>query len=193
VTTETQREIVQTAGEATGKINGFNHIVLVCKDMEASVRFYRDLLGLKVVKTAPARRGYERQYFFELPNGELFSLYQMSTVAPEPQRPVVNKLWPTLDGTPPDRPEKLDHMAFNVDTREEVLWFQRHLREHGVLVSEMIGDEPGTGFLAGRIYFVDPDGTPLEVATSEPGNPGWQGFDYTTWYEDTDPVPSVRP
>jgi catechol 2,3-dioxygenase-like lactoylglutathione lyase family enzyme len=192
VTGRDARAIEPAVGEAVGKINGFNHIVLMCRDMDRSVRFYRDLLGLTVVRTAPERRGYERQYFFELANGEMFSLYQLSRTVPWPEQPVVNKLWPLCDGTPPAHPQKLDHLAFNVDTRKELLWFIAHLRANGVEVSEMVGDEPGTGFLAGRIYFHDPDGNPLEIATAELSNPGWREFDRGSWLCDDAPVPALR-
>lgn len=181
--------IVVSDGPAVGKITGINHLVFLCRDMDRSVRFYRDLLGLKIVRSTPAEKGFELQYFFELGNGELFSLYQMGSTVDSPQPPVVNILWPGADGTPPPAPEKCDHLAFNVDTMEELLWFQRHLREHGVEVSEIFGEAIGTGFLPGRIYFYDPDGNPLEIATTAVDDPGWEGFDYDRWLRDC--VPSA--
>ena len=37
-------------------ITGINHLVLVCKDMEETLHFYRDLLGLRVKATLPGNR-----------------------------------------------------------------------------------------------------------------------------------------
>lgn len=184
-------ELVRVAGPAAGRITGFNHVVLVCREMERSVRFYRDLLGLEVARTAPERRGYERQYFFRLGNGEFFSLYQMSTSAERPQPPIVNGVYPGSDGTPPERPEKMDHLAFNVDTMETLLWFQSHLRAHGVEVSDVKGGPVGADFIPGRIYFYDPDRNPLEIATLALDDPRWADFDPDAWFEDDPPVPSM--
>lgn len=185
-------ERVVQAGPAAGKITGFNHLVLVCRDMNASVRFYRDILGLRIMRTAPERRGYQKQYFFELGNGELFSLYQMANVVERPEPPVVNSAWPGSDGVPPQNPQKMDHLAFNVDDMETLLWFQQHLRSRGVAVSEVFGQPAGTEFLPGRIYFYDPDGNPLEIATLDAANPGWEGFDHEKWFQDDTPVPALN-
>jgi catechol 2,3-dioxygenase-like lactoylglutathione lyase family enzyme len=193
--TEPHQRIVATKGAAVGRITGFNHIVLVCRDIDRSVRFYRDILGLKVIRTQPTpREEYERQYFFELPNGEYFSLYQIARVAERPQEPLANWMWPGSEAQPPADPEKLDHLAFNVDSHEMLLWFQQHLRDNGVPVSDVYSADagnPANGFLSGRIYFYDPDHNPLEIASSDLGHPSWTGFDKRRWLRETDPVPAL--
>src|SRR5215510_9550730 len=45
------RRILQESGPAAGRISGINHLVLFARDMNEGVRFYRDLLGLRVVRT----------------------------------------------------------------------------------------------------------------------------------------------
>lgn len=182
------QRIVASTGPAAGKITGFNHLVLLCTDLDRSTRFYRDLLGLKVVRTQPEwRTEYERQYFFELGNGELFSLYQSQRMVP-PERPLVNTLWPE-DGPPSPRPQKLDHLAFNVDSMDELHWFQERLRDCAVAVSKVFVSEGG--FLAGRIYFSDPDGNPLEIATFDKADPKWENFDNRAWLREENPVPAL--
>jgi catechol 2,3-dioxygenase-like lactoylglutathione lyase family enzyme len=191
-TADPARDVILARGDAVGKISGFHHVVLLCRDMDRTVHFYRDLLGLRIVRTSPTQRGYERQYFFELGNGEMFSLYQMSTVSENPEPPIVSRLWPGK-AAPADRPQKLDHLAFKVETREELEWFHARLTEHGVPVSDIKPDPPGQRFLPGRIYFYDPDGNPLEISCDEPADPSfWDGFDRVEWLMDHDPVPALR-
>ncbi len=186
------RQIDVSAGAAAGKISGYHHVVLLCRDMERTAHFYRDILGLRIVRTSPAQRGYERQYFFALGNGEMFSLYQMESVPERPEPPVVSRLWPGTAAVA-ERPQKLDHLAFKVDTRADLEWFHERLVEHGVPVSDVVPDPPGQRFLPGRIYFYDPDGNPLEISCDEPADPDfWEGFDQREWLKDHDPVPSIR-
>jgi catechol 2,3-dioxygenase-like lactoylglutathione lyase family enzyme len=181
------RDVITEAGEARGRLTGFSHLVLVCRDMDRSVRFYRDLLGLKIVRTSPRQRGYEKQYFFALTNGELLALYQMADVAPGPA-PVVAGLWPAHDGDESQAPTRMDHFAFNVDSIAELEWFRDHLRGHGVSTSDVVGDRDGMPFLPGRLYFSDPDGNPLEIATAARADPRWRGFDERAWLRDDEPV-----
>ncbi|GAA4540224.1 VOC family protein [Pseudonocardia xishanensis] len=182
------QRIVASTGPAAGKITGINHLVMLCTDLDRSTRFYRDLLGMKVVRTQPDwREEYERQYFFQLANGELFSLYQSQKMT-APERPLVNSLWPE-DDEPSQRPQKLDHLAFNVDSMDDLHWFQERLTAHGVPVSKVWVSE--AGFLAGRIYFSDPDGNPLEIATFDAADPRWESFDDRAWLREEHPVPAL--
>jgi catechol 2,3-dioxygenase-like lactoylglutathione lyase family enzyme len=189
---EPYRRIAESGGPAAGKIDGINHLVLVCKDMERSVRFYRDLLGLRLVATQPTPRAeYERQYFFELGNGELLSLYQVANAAAATETAIVPKMWPESVLGPPAHPEKMDHLAFDVPTNEDVAWFKAHLESSGVAVSAIARRPLGRLALCDSIYFYDPDSTPLEIASSERNNPAWNGVDRTQWFRETDPVPSA--
>jgi len=211
------RQIVATKGPAVGKITGINHLVLFIPDMDEGVRFYRDLLGLKVVRTQPlfstnalslretalmstgtlreesAVDFSVRQVFFEMGNGELFSLYETATVDRKPDASVVSFLWPTNENKAPLHPQKLDHLAFNVETRADLEWFRQHLQAHGVAVSDLIerrGKDASHRFLL-SIYFSDPGNNPLEIATFDRGDPGWKGYDYSEWFRDENPTPAL--
>src|SRR6266508_3334601 len=108
------QRIVASRGPAAGKITGINHLVLFARDLDQSVRFYRDILGLKIVKTQPrfstnamslrdrARVSTDsvtgaaavdlsvRQIYFALGNGELFSLYEAAEADPCPDASIVS-------------------------------------------------------------------------------------------------------
>lgn len=185
--------LVTESGDAAGLIAGFSHVVLMCADMDRSVRFYRDLLGLRVLRTqGRGRSEYERQYVFELGNGEQLTLCQVAAADPDPPAPLVSWAWPGVERRPPARPQKLDHLAFDVASRDVVQWFHARLRARGVEVSEVHGVAPPGAPLAAHFYFYDPDLNPLEIASAERAHPGWRGFDRRAWLRETDPVPALR-
>lgn len=117
------RRILQESGPATGRILGINHLVLFAQDMNEAVNFYRDVLGLRVVRTVRFTTTAEglrsaahhssglavtdpgtalpisvnmsvRQVFFEMGRGELFSLYETAAVSKKPDAPISSVLWP---------------------------------------------------------------------------------------------------
>ena len=219
------RQVLQEAGPATGRITGINHLVLFTRDMNEGVRFYRDLLGLRVVRTGQFTNSAEglraaahhstgsavaartepspatvimklRQVFFEMGNGELFSLYETSAVAQHPTAPVSAVLWPPAAATQwsaPREPQKMDHLAFDVPTHADLVWFREHLLSHGVVVSEISerrGADNAHRFIS-SIYFSDPSGNPLEIATFDAPDGAWQSYDYSNWFMDEDPVPAL--
>lgn len=212
--TPRHKQILQSNGPAAGRIKGINHLVLFSNDVGKSVTFYRDILGMKIVRTqkfspqAMAAMSEEErnkgtltndtdggapvtQIFFDMGNGELLSIYCAPEVTHTPDAPLVPHLWPAgMDVKAPVDAQKLDHLAFNVETRAELEWFQKHLRDNGVPVSEVI-DRQGAHRFVLSIYFFDPSNNPLEIATLDLGDPGWEGYDFTSWFRDEDPVPEL--
>jgi catechol 2,3-dioxygenase-like lactoylglutathione lyase family enzyme len=186
------QELVVSKGEAAGKISGINHVVLVCKDMNRSLVFYRDILGLKLVQTQPAHRiEYERQYFFEVGNGEIFSLYQVSNCVDKKEKTIVPQQWPEVGLLPSSSPQKLDHLSFDVKSEDDLRWFHARLEEHGVPVSDVIMRGIGDHLVVGSIYFYDPDDNPLEVATSLRDDPRWKDVDPRGFLKENNPVPAA--
>jgi catechol 2,3-dioxygenase-like lactoylglutathione lyase family enzyme len=185
------QKIKGAAGEAIGKISSINHIQLIVRDMEESVLFYRDILGLEVVKTTGksyldnvSLSPITRNYFFKMGNGELLTLIELKD-APVPE-PSIWDLWPaSLDSTPHIR--KMDHLAFNVDSLAELEWFRQHFIRNGVKVTDILGRER----FVKSIYFVDPTGNALEIATWAPEDPAWQDHKPEDWMLDSEPVSSL--
>jgi catechol 2,3-dioxygenase-like lactoylglutathione lyase family enzyme len=211
------QKVVRSHGPAAGKIGGINHLVLFVADLDEAVTFYRDILGLEIVRTQPrfstnalslqgkalmssGELGDDalvdhsiRQVFFRLGNGELFSVYAVDGVEPEPEASVVSFLWPGGSSKPAERPAKLDHLSFDVESREEIVWFRDHLRSEGVTCSDLVerrGSDDSHRFLT-SIYFSDPSDNPLEIATFDWGDPGWEGYDFDAWFRDTEPVSTL--
>ncbi|QIX52314.1 MULTISPECIES: VOC family protein [Rhodococcus] len=199
--TDSKPEILTQAGPATGRLAGVNHIQLIVSDMDQSVRFYRDILGMTVIRTtadypAPGR-GYQilKNTFLDMGNGNLLSLIVIGgpgiSGAPKHAEPSVSAewLWP---GVPEQQwtPRKFDHLAFNVDTHEDVVWFKEHLESHGVKTSKIIARDYEAWVES--LYFYDPDGIPVEIATFDRSHPKWDEHRPTDWFRDPDPVPALR-
>lgn len=219
------QRILQERGPATGRISGINHLVLFTRDMNEGVRFYRDILGMRVVRTVRFNTSADglrtaanhsagsavnsrsepsavavsftvRQVFFEMGNGELFSLYEAPNVAEKPAAPVGSVLWPSVASelcSRPSEPQKMDHLSFDVATHADVEWFREHLLANGVAVSE-ISERRGadnTHRFISSFYFFDPSGNPLEIATFDASDREWRSYDFTDWFMDEDPVPAL--
>jgi catechol 2,3-dioxygenase-like lactoylglutathione lyase family enzyme len=193
--------IVASKGDAAGKLTGFNHLVLFVADMTEAIHFYRDLLGLTIVKTLPgADLGDEnpvgRQYFFQLSDSSLVGIVEYPEAAP-PSRSVFTsgtidspdsaELWPG-GKKPLNNPQKVNHFAFNVASRTELEFFRNRLEAAGVPVSNVIDFKDGNGAqFVMSIYFYDPFGNPLEISTFDFGDPNVeQRLRRELWYADGD-------
>jgi catechol 2,3-dioxygenase-like lactoylglutathione lyase family enzyme len=194
--TTTEFEYVTTRGEAAGKLLRFSHLVFITRDMDETVKFYRDILGLPVVSTrlvevaVDGERQCVREYFFEIPGSDAFGFYEVPE-SPDGRTttPLTGWFWPGTEEEVVERPHKLDHMCFHVETKEDVDFFCSRLTEHGIpFLGPFVAR--ATGFTH-RIYFYDPSGNPLELATVTEGHLELLAADSTHYLGDDDPVPSM--
>lgn len=136
---------------STPIIQGFHHITMVSTDAVRTLRFYRDLLGLGLVK---------QTVNFDDPGA--YHLY-FGRGAGEPGTLLTFFEWPKarrghwgVGG--------VHHLALGVETPEAQLKWKRRLIDAGVRVSGPLD----RGYFT-SIYFSDPDGQILEIATRGPG------------------------
>ena len=130
---------------------GFHHITMVSADARRTVRFYRDLLGLGLVK---------RTVNFDDPSS--YHLY-FGDAAGRPGTLLTFFEWA---GARRGRwgVGGIHHVALGVATEDGLLKWKRRLVDAGVAVS---GPYDRGWFHS--IYFADPDGQILEIATKGPG------------------------
>jgi glyoxalase family protein len=183
-------------------ISGVNHIVLYCKDLDRTVRFYQDLLGMQAVYTVDHRDDtsiaadfkadprWTRTYFFRFPgNPAIIAFFEIPSLPENSAAPsLTNDLWGEPEA--PQHPTKLDHLALDVDSRESLVYWQQRLRAHGVSVSEISEREETR--LVKSVYLKDPDGLDLELATWNRQDPDWRDPGPEFRFLDKDPVPSLR-
>ena len=130
---------------------GFHHITLVASDARRTAAFYRQVLGLTLVK--------ETVNFDEPDTAHLY--FGDATGAPGTL--VTFFEWPQA---PRGRygVGGVHHLAFGTPTYETLLQWKRRLQDLRIPVS---GPMPRGYFTS--LYFRDPDGQVLEIATAGPG------------------------
>lgn len=132
-------------------IQGIHHITLVCSDAQRTVNFYVGVLGLCLVKKTVNfdDPGSYHLYF----GNEVGSPGSAVTFFEWPRAP---KGHPGLGGT--------HHFALRVRDYDGLLKWKRRLVDLGLKV-----DGPLDRHYFKSIYFNDPDGTIIEIATDGPG------------------------
>ncbi len=126
------------------KLDGLDHVALVVRDIDASVRWYVEVLGL------------EQRYATEWSGVPAFVGSGTSGVALFPLEEEPSSL--TKEEAPHIR-----HFAWRVD-RENFAVAQRELKERGI---DFDFADHGVSH---SIYFRDPDGHRLEITTYEIGS-----------------------
>ena len=152
---------------------GVNHVVLVTNDMEKTVRFYRDVLGMPVVGTIGGEAGGKpmRHYFFSIGPGSCIAFFEWPGV----------ELPPRKDAGIPASGRQFDHLSISMDSEESLLELQRRAREAGVPASDVVDHG-----VSHSIYFEDPNGITLEFAV-------WtRDIAKEPMYGDENPVPALR-
>jgi catechol 2,3-dioxygenase-like lactoylglutathione lyase family enzyme len=155
---------------------GINHLALVTPDMDATVRFYHGVLGMRLVATLMA--GPMRHYFFEMAPGNTVAFFEVAGV----------ETFALPAGIPDPRKAQLDHLSFNVADEAALEDLRRRLLDEGSEVTVVVDHD-----IMKSIYFTDPHGIALEASAwmvDVTGRPA----DYrdTRVFADPDPVPAVR-
>ncbi|MGH9228132.1 MAG: VOC family protein [Acidimicrobiales bacterium] len=153
------------------EFGGINHLALVCRDMVRTVEFYRDVLGMPLVKTIELPAGMGQHFFFDCGGGDCLAFFWFPA-APEPAPGV---------SAPKGRPDQaeltsaigsMNHVAFTVPA-EKIEEYRDRLLAAGVDCTEVANHDDSEVGLSKRmhpgvyvrsIYFQDPDGILLELA-----------------------------
>jgi catechol 2,3-dioxygenase-like lactoylglutathione lyase family enzyme len=137
-----------------------HHVAYITHDTEATVRFYTQVLGLKLVSSVVDDRvpstGDAFPYlhiFFELGDGSTIAFFEAPgvPVAPAPIHPAYNIF---------------NHLALQMESTEVVDAWAERLRANGV---EVVG--PVDHGIIYSIYFYDPNNVRLEFTTTT--DPRW--------------------
>ncbi len=149
-------------------LQGINHLAFITDDMTTTIRFYRDLLGLKL-SAGIGHDGY-RHYFFQFPDGVThvaFFEYEGACV--------MKRKFP---GDRSSLPLGFDHVSFTVNSREDLYALKDRLEAAKIEVEGAVDHG-----IFWSIYFYDPhNNIPLEAT--------WQFMDLekTPAISDDDPL-----
>jgi len=132
------------------KFNGINHLAFSTGDMDLTIRFWRDLLGMRLVAGIGERK--YRQYFFELSQNDMIAFFEW---------PAVEKVPVKDHGVPVAGPFAFDHVSFGVDG-DDALWeLKDRLEAAGFWVSDLMDH----GFIH-SVYTFDPNNIPIEFSAN---------------------------
>ncbi len=129
------------------QLRGLHHVTGICRDLEQTIAFYRDVLGLAVVHDGPSDDDPQsRHVWFGAADGT-------------PGRLVSFMEYPELPaGT--TGVGSTHHFALLVGSAEELEGWTEYLRERGVECTAVM---ERSGFRS--VYVRDPDGHLVEIAT----------------------------
>jgi lactoylglutathione lyase len=121
------------------KVNKLLHTRYRVNDLEKTVKFYRDVLGLEEIRRNKSPRGSELVFLKANGSDELIEISYFPGSGPVQVQP------------------DLTHLAFEVDSLEEFSW---HLEKHGYKFS----DGPTTSSTGTKFAFIDaPEGYEIEL------------------------------
>jgi catechol 2,3-dioxygenase-like lactoylglutathione lyase family enzyme len=130
------------------KYTGMNHLAMATRDMDKTIRFWRDLLGMRLV-AGLGRPGY-RHYFFEISRHDMIAFFEWPDVDKPPEKD---------HGVPVKGPFIFDHVSFEVSSDDELWEIKDKLDAADIWVSEIIDH----GFIH-SLYAFDPNNIPIEFS-----------------------------
>jgi catechol 2,3-dioxygenase-like lactoylglutathione lyase family enzyme len=135
------------------KFNGINHLAMATGDLDKTIRFWRDLLGMRLL-VGLGQPGY-RHYFFEISKNDMIAFFEWPEIKPIEEKE---------HGYPVKGPFIFDHVSFGVETNDDLWELKDRLAAAGFEVSEVIDHG-----LIHSIYAFDPNGIPIEFSHTVEG------------------------
>jgi catechol 2,3-dioxygenase-like lactoylglutathione lyase family enzyme len=150
---------------------GINHLALVCRDMARTVEFYRDVLGMPLVKTIELPAGMGQHFFFDCGGDDCLAFFWFPA-APPPAPGVASAAALPGYGDIETAIGSMNHVAFSVPP-ERIEELRAQLEEHGIECTPVFNHDNSPDGVARdvtddvfvrSVYFFDPDGILLEFA-----------------------------
>jgi catechol 2,3-dioxygenase-like lactoylglutathione lyase family enzyme len=150
------------------ELRGVNHLALVCKDMERTVDFYTNVLGMPLTKTIDLPGGRGQHFFFDIVGGDALAFFwfpDAPEAAPGIASPKRGRDGRTAHGS-------MNHVAFDIPA-EKIEEYRERLVARGIEVTPVVNHDDSAGQVSDEvnettfvrsIYFFDPDGVLLEFA-----------------------------
>lgn len=135
------------------RYTGINHLAMATHDMDATIRFWRDLLQMRLV-AGLGRPGY-RHYFLEISENDMIAFFEWPRVEPIAEKD---------HGVPVAGPYVFDHVSIGVRDRNDLWDIKDRLEAAGFWVSEIIDH----GFIF-SVYSFDPNNIAIEFSCPVPG------------------------
>ena len=153
-------------------ISGINHLALVCKDMERTVHFYRDVMGMPLLKTIDLPNNMGQHFFFDIGNGDSLAFFWFPG-APAAAPGIASPAHAPGQGEMLTAHGSMNHVAFDVP-EEKFEEYHAKAKAIGLNPTPIINHDDSSrgiaremypGVFVRSFYFMDPDGILLEFAT----------------------------
>jgi catechol 2,3-dioxygenase-like lactoylglutathione lyase family enzyme len=153
------------------EIKGINHLALVCSDMERTVDFYCNVIGLPLIKTVELPNGGGQHFFFDL-GGDNHLAFFWFPDAPAAAPGIAAAADMPGKGELTSAIGSMNHVAFTIP-EDKFVEYRAKLKEKGVRTGyilnhddspEGVAREMHDGVFVRSLYFQDPDGILLEFA-----------------------------
>jgi catechol 2,3-dioxygenase-like lactoylglutathione lyase family enzyme len=138
------------------KLAGIHHVAYRCRDARETVQWYTGMLGMDFVLAiaedhVPSTHEPDpyMHVFLDAGNDNVLAFFEL------PTKPEM--------GRDENTPKWVQHIAFKVKDRDELLAYKRHLETNGV---DVLGVTDHSIFHS--IYFFDPNGHRVELACPDP-------------------------
>lgn len=130
------------------KYTGINHLALATEDMDSTIRFWRDLLQMRLI-VGIGHPGY-RHYFFELTEHDMVAFFEW---------PEVKKISEKDHGVPVKGSFGFDHVSFEVSSDNDLFELKDRIEAAGFWTSEVLDH----GFIH-SLYTFDPNNIAIEFS-----------------------------
>ena len=130
------------------KYKGINHLAMVTADMDRTIRFWRDFLGMRLV-AGLGSKSY-RHYFLEISETDMIAFFEWPQVTAIPEKD---------HGVPVTGPFAFDHVSIAVESDDDLFELKNRFEAAQMWVSEVIDH----GFIH-SIYAFDPNNIPIEFS-----------------------------
>jgi len=172
--------LVVVVANSEFEMRGFNHLALVCSDMQRTVDFYQGLLGMPLIKTIELPFGYGQHFFFDAGNGNALAFFWFAD-APEAVPGISAPKGVPDSGELLSAVGSMNHIAIDVPA-EKLEEYREKLIAKGIEVGTILNHDDSEfgaaptwdeGVFVRSLYFKDPDGILVEFAgwTRELGRP----------------------
>jgi catechol 2,3-dioxygenase-like lactoylglutathione lyase family enzyme len=154
------------------EFRGINHLALVSSDMARTVAFYRDILGMPLIKTIELPAGMGQHFFFDCGNGDSLAFFWFPD-APPPAPGIAAPANRPDQGSLTSAQGSMNHVAFDVPA-DAIDTYVERLRAAGIDWTDVanhddsewgVSDDLHPGVFVRSVYFQDPDGILLEFAS----------------------------
>lgn len=135
------------------KYTGINHLAMATGDMDGTILFWRDLLGMRLV-AGLGHPGY-RHYFLEITEHDMIAFFEWPGVEPLEEKD---------HGFPVKGPFAFDHISFEVESDDDLWELKDKLEAADHWCSEVVDH----GFIH-SIYAFDPNMIAIEFSAPVAG------------------------